>query len=257
VVVFKELSGVQMREITVVMLTVDRTPHKNYLAETLKNLERGEVWKSKHLNSFHLFDSGGFKGWPGEVLFGSGIQGEIHVHMTEKVLLANENVATALEFAAGLKSKWVLFLEDDIDVCGKFLDSVFIWLEEQEEYLLYSFGACYPDVSLPNKTSWKYPVNCFYGTQAIAFHSEMALNFSIYLSKNIFLKGKRGVAHDLLMAEWSKTRWPENKYFLASAPSFVQHIGMESVIDPRDKVHVFPSFQGNEWSYRQKEGMEK
>ena len=78
----QELPGVQMQEITVVMITVDRTPRKNYLLETLKNLERGDVWKSEHLHSFHLFDSGGSKNWPGRALFGSGIQCEIHVHMT-------------------------------------------------------------------------------------------------------------------------------------------------------------------------------
>ena len=77
------------------MITVDRTPRKNYLLETLKNLERSGVWKSEHLNSFHLFDSGGSKNWPGEVLFGSGIQGEIHVHTTVRPRVANENVVAA------------------------------------------------------------------------------------------------------------------------------------------------------------------
>jgi hypothetical protein len=220
-------------------------------------LERSEVWQSEHLHSFHLFDSGGSKNWPGEALFGSGIQGEIHVHMTVSPRVANENVAAAIGYAASLKSKWVLFLEDDIDVCGEFLDSVFLWLEEQDEYPLYSFGASYIDVCLPKRTSWEYPMGLFYGTQAIAFRSEKALDFSKYLKGNVFTKNKEGAAYDLIMANWSKTRWPENKYFLASAPSFVQHIGMESVINPREKVHTFYSFPGNEWSYRQRNSFPK
>jgi hypothetical protein len=245
-----------MQEIVVVMVTLDRFPQENYLAETLQNLKRAGVWESENLHSFHMFDSGSFSKWPDTVIDADMIHNKkIHIHRANLFRVANLNVAEALNFGASLNRKWVLFLEDDIDVCDKFIESVTLWLNEnglREDRHIFAFGANYDSIDSAyalKKTTWDYGINLFYGTQAIAFRSRDAHNLSCYLKENVFSQNAEGTAYDLVMASWAKDVWPEIKYFLASVPSFVQHIGRESIINPRPKTHMFPSFPGHNWKY--------
>jgi hypothetical protein len=233
------------------MVTVDRSPGKNYLAETLKNLDRGGVFNSEHLHSFHLFNSDDKSNW----LISNLIDyPTVYVNVPTKKLVANQNVAEALAYAALLDEKWVLFLEDDIDVCDSFIDSVYYWLEEHysKDVHLYAIGSPYPEIKMSvalGMTKWDYPIKAFYGTQSIAFHSDDAWSFSKYMKDHIFTRNKEGVCYDLHMQDWALKNWPSQKFFMASVPSFSQHIGMTSIIHQRASIHTFPSFPGHDWKY--------
>lgn len=278
-----------MREIAVVMITVDRRPGKNYLTETLNNLERSGVWKSKDLHSFHMFDSGadieivgtgttfGSLEWP-DIAIGAvpyfhdrpclvsdripdTIRSEgIYIHRAIPPRMANLNSAEALRFGASLGARWILFLEDDIDVCDEFIESVNLWLNENElrvDRHIFVFGANYSQVDeayAHGRSTWDYGINWFYGTQAIAFRSEDAYDLSCYLKENVFKRNLDGTAYDLVMSDWARATWPQVNHFLASAPSFVQHIGRESIVNPKVKTHTFPSWPGPKWKY---EGIER
>lgn len=247
------------RDIAAVMITVDRSPGQNYLAETLANLVRGGLLTSERLSHLVVADSGpgcAFSAaaleplavapvppWRGNILTLPGAR-----------YCANENVARALHAGVHHGAPWVLFLEDDIDVCADFFDSVGAWLDDhaRDDRRIYVFGANYPEVSeatARGETSWDYRVNKFYGTQALALRSEDALSLSTYLVEHCYDRAEDGTAYDLLMADWSQQRWPEIHHFLASAPSFVEHIGRKSLIRPRPETHRFPSWPGREWRY--------
>lgn len=163
--------------------------------------------------------------------------------------LANRNASDALEFASGIQRPWVLFLEDDIQVCARFFDSVSAWLTrwQSPEYRIYSFGCAYPEVSerIPGRESWPYPIDQFYGTQAFAIRREDAATLAEYLATTDDPPGQ----YDLSMHKWARKFYPSLNYFLASVPSFVQHIGTVSSIRPDEPSFTFQSFPGEDWSY--------
>ncbi len=239
-----------IQEIAPVMITVDREPKTNYLSRTLHNLLlRQGIYMSPNLQ---IFDSrpGGFAQ---SVVFNLGLADQVHIDTPTETRCANLNVAAALRGGA-FSSDWVLFLEDDIDVCGYFIDSVLAWLSDHvtEEYQVYPLGANYMDVISRYhevKTSWKYPIEKFYGTQAFALRSEDALNLAEFLERDPYHFNEEGTSWDLIMHLWSKHKYPDSDHFLTPCPSFVQHIGRNSTVKPRDDVHIFPSFPGPYWVY--------
>lgn len=226
----------------VVMITIDRSPKPNFIGQTLAALDRSGVFQSLLLDSFTIFDSGSaslkflpmINGWP--------------------VLSAKrcpvENTAAALRHGAESGSPWVLFLEDDIDVCGRFLESISMWLEDHAEgYEVFPLGANYNTIIAMErlgKTSWRYAVEQFYGTLAVAMRAETAGQVADYLMQR---RGStEGSPYDLYMADWARERGIT--YFLTPVPSFVQHTGVESVIRPGSIFHVYESWPGPDWSYK-------
>lgn len=247
------------RDIAAVMVTVDRSPGVNYLAETLENLKRGGLLTSQRLAAFLVTDSG-----PGCGFALSVTDSALRGHPTppysgvtggfEERVCANCNVARALRAGYESGAPWVLFLEDDIDVCADFFDSVGAWLDDHARDLrrVYALGANYPwveEATAAGCTAANYPIEQFYGTQAFALRSEDALSLSEYLVEHCYDREEDGTAYDLLMADWARQTWPEIGHFLASCPSFVDHIGRTSSIRPRSETHAFPSWPGRKWSY--------
>lgn len=247
------------RDIAAVMVTIDRSPGVNYLAETLANLGR-DSWGDR-LVSFDLYDSGGpsCPHWvrgtlPGTTLKVPTLVSRIGHLWPDRPVCPNRNVAGALRGGSEVDVPWVLFLEDDIDVCADFFDSVGAWLDDhaREDRRLYAFGANYrwvEEAMAEGRAAADYPLGQFYGTQAIALRSEDAASLSAYLVEHCYDRTEDGTCYDLLMADWARQTWPEIRHFLASAPSLIQHIGRTSSIRPRAETHTFPSWPGREWSY--------
>ncbi len=240
-----------IEDIAPVLITVDREPKANYLATTLRNLFSREIdlFGSSHL---HIFDSrpGGFAQ---SVVSKLGLDGYVSVDTPDDLRCANLNVAAALRDGAN-SSDWVLFLEDDIDICGDFMESTLRWLSEHvsDEYRVYPLGANYPSVlSLSHKgeTSWRYPIEKFYGTQAFVLRAEDAFTLAGFLEDDPYHFNEEGTSWDLIMHLWSKSYYPSILHFLTPVPSFVQHIGQNSTVNPRNDIHVFPSFPGPYWVY--------
>ena len=236
--------------ITVVMITVDRSPSPNYLGATLDNFDRGGVWRSSQVSEIHLLNSNEDTKWLRA--YRAQLDGRVIIHASVgRGLLPCENAGVALIAGAKSGSEWVLFCEDDIDVCDHFVDSVSRWLDRfvDPRYRVYSFGCAYPEAE-GAAPAWEYQVKDFYGTQCFAIRPKDAVSLGEYLLTN---PPVRGGAHpgkyDLMMHDWMKNTHPDLHCFLASAPSFVQHLGEQSVIEPREKVHQFKSWRGQQWRY--------
>jgi hypothetical protein len=239
-----------VKDIAAVMVTVDRSPSPNYLAETLGNLKRSDLRTSSRLHSFALSDSGLGLEWSRSVAESVFPELEFEELRSEpKRRNANTNVAHALHHGYNAGVPWVLFLEDDIDVIDRFFDSVGAWLDShaRPDRHLYALGC--PYAGRERTGAWEYAIDGFYGTQAVAFRRDDALDLSNYLVEHCYDRHPDGAMYDLLMHDWAYDRWPRIKHFLASIPSFVQHTGRESVINPRAHTHIFPSWPGPEWSY--------
>ena len=234
-----------------VLITANRSPRPNYLLTTLDNLltHGGLRAAPPELHTFTIIDgTADDLYWALDTL--DPLAGR-EVGCVSGALPANRNVAYALRFAASVGAPWVLFLEDDIDVCADFFASTAAWLADfaDPRYPIFPLGANYPQVDAPTNygCAWEYPIDKFYGTQALALRADTAVSVADYIDTHCYSRTHDGTAYDLLIADWARA----NGYgsFLTPAPSFVQHIGRESVIRPRAETHVFPSWRGHRWSY--------
>lgn len=257
-----------MRDIAAVMVTVDRSPSPNYLAETLANMKRGGLTESPRLRLYQehfglrIYDSSGSPSWAAEAFDSAGLA-ESPKDRTGIMMLpvfckpggrcANLNVSEALFEGSQSGAPWVLFLEDDIDVCADFFDSVGAWLDDHAQpwYPFYPLGASYPQVERAQSfgaSAWEYPIDKFYGTQAVAFPAHHAAAAAAYLAEHCYDRTEDGTCYDLLLADYARGLGGV-EYLLTPAPSLVQHKGRTSVIRPRPSTHTFDSWPGREWSY--------
>lgn len=264
------MSVTKVRDIAIVLITMDRTPRgkDNYLTTTLANFKRAGVFSSPRLHSFHVCDSGSPSGWLVSEVESVGLSGFLSLHMDGN-RLACENAGYALVTGGKTDATWTLFCEDDLDLCVDFLDSVGRWLDDHgtgptsDRYRVFIFGTPYPQVQWcveRDLTSWEYPVPNFYGTQCFAIRREDALSLGAYLLSNPRVRGIFNPnAYDLMFHDWMANTYPtpDDGYtdptphlFLASVPSFVQHVGRQSVCTGKDITHTFESWPGQDWSYK-------
>lgn len=243
------------RRWALVMRTVDRAPRKNYVGETLANLERAGLFRSEIPWTLAVVDSGSPDGF-----FDTEGLCRLHAREAGRVVLdrpmakrtPNLNAARALELGAATRADWVLFLEDDVDFCANFLESVDAWIgrHKRADRRVYTFCAAYEGVRTAQRErreSWDYPIGKFYGTQAYALWKDDARACADWMRAHPTYHGANK-SHDLLLKQWSREAYPKVDHFLASAPSFVQHIGRESSLH-FGRFHDYASFPGRQWGY--------
>lgn len=229
----------------VTLITIDRSPKRNYLADTLQNLQRAGVFSSHLLERFAIIDGGS----PSLDFLWDAVKLIPNRRMAfySSKTTATKNAARAFGMAGYHGSDWTLFLEDDIDVCANFLESVDAWLKKHADkgHVVYPMGANYSaidEMAARGRDYWSYGVQSFYGTLAVAMRPTDAMLVGAHL-----LASATADEYDLRIAEWAKGRGIT--HFLTPAPSFVQHIGAESTIRPGGDFHQYSSWRGKDWSY--------
>lgn len=247
-------------DIAIVMPTFDRSlvgGSESYLRATIENLRRGGLWQSQRRTTFLIVEGSGSA--EARMLVFSAL-GTLSAQYTGSAtrLLPCENAGRALNLGALTCAPWVLYIEDDIDVCADFLDGVGAWLDDHADpaHRLYAFGAAYtPQIEeqiARGRNAWEYPVHAFYGTQAIALRAEDARSLGEYWQASPKVRGVVAPGqYDLMVQDWLRNRFTEAEgRILASCPSFVQHTGRQSSIRPTDPCPpVFDSWRGREWRY--------
>lgn len=240
----------------IVISTADRSPHQNYLIDTLNNLHQGGVFTSRISHEVVLVDTG--KGnvhrTRAMVWFAThGIQPFITTPSRKGS--SPDNAALGLMTAVMLEPEWIIFLEDDIEVCGSFLESVDAWLSENAvpEVPVYPLCAAYGKNAGRNREdkSWRYGLGGFYGTQAYAIRTKYAGELAHFLEVEAEKRNQVN-GHDLLLKEWVLSRFPDCTHLLVPGMDFIQHIGKESSIH-FGRFHLYPHFGGREWTYRNPE----
>ena len=242
--------------IAIVMITIDRSAsgRENYLASTMQSLKDSGMQRTKVPYDFYIFDGGSES-----IDYISALRSDIfpitiYVPIGHK-LSPNMNAGRALLIGSQVQADWVLFLEDDIEVCKDFLDGVAWWLNHfaDTRHRLFTFYTCYHEVEQQHKGSgvgsWEYPVDKFYGTQCMALRPREAQSIGEYLVGLSYPTS----SYDIEIQNWTKA-FPNlmqegSECFLASVPCFVQHIGEQSVLfnDPK-RFHQCTSYQGKDWS---------
>jgi hypothetical protein len=226
---------------SIAVKTADRSPNKNYLFEMMK---RFGVW-SPLVHNVHIVDTGG-SDWLKDAFQEPGTIAPI-IHTQMEKLTLHQNAARAIRIAANDGADWTMVIEDDIDFCADFIGSVARWLKDlpAKTYKMFVLGANYSQLQNSKDIVWNYPVHNFYGNQALVWKSSVARELANWLGEDPHYNGVRNHGHDLLLQNWGKETG--QKFFAASVPSFVQHIGNESGIGNR--FFTFPSWPGRTWRY--------
>jgi len=240
-----------MPSLALSLITVDRSPRRNYLGQTLQSLAAGGIRNTSVPWSLDIVDSGStdsFFETEGVPEWLRDPRVRLHRPSDGESRGPNANAAEALRQAAGRQADWVLFLEDDILVCAHFLDSVSGWLDDHssESHRVVAFGAAYRELIAlreAGRARWEYPISAFYGTQCIALRTHDAADVATYWQHE-----DRQCLYDLLLKYWARERYPAHEYFAASVPSFVQHVGRDSAIH-YGRFHEFAAWAGSDWSY--------
>lgn len=241
-----------MLKFSIAMMTIDRAPKRNFLAETVANLARAGVFTSPHLGSFSVVDSGSEDL---QFIYDAFNDVDRGVYIATGQRLPTANAAFALRMAVRFAEPgaWVLFLEDDIDVCAEFLEGTAMWLDEHSaNQRVFPLGANYDFIDTAYRnghTSWDYPIEAYYGTLAVAMRQDDAMTIARHLA-GLAVGGQHPHSYDLHMADWARVHGVT--HFLTPVPSFIQHIGSESVIRPGSEFHTYSSWRGREWTYQPK-----
>lgn len=215
----------------------------DYLHATMANLERAGVFASQVPWRMVVTDSGDQGGFvrqyaPDRIVY------------QQTRAIPNLNGAAAILHAAALGVGWVLFLEDDIDVCDDFLESVNAWINDvvDAKYRVYSLCANYVELEDCDGPKWDYPVAKFYGSQALALRSGDAASFGAYVvaRQATWLSPKK---FDILLKEWHLKTYPPLENMAASFPNMVQHMGRVSSVHTDGPFHEYWTWPGPDWSY--------
>lgn len=242
-----------------VMRTVDRRPKAtNYLGATLARLD--DVAPTTGLLPLYLVDSGSpHPTWVTETIaaLNEGLplaHLDVELITSEVRLTNNQNAIRALEVGLDTGKPWIVHLEDDLDVIDDVFTGIAAWLGDHdgspfERFPLYTFHAPYKGVReavTRGHDFWRYPISVFYGNQCWAVRRIEALSLVDFLRVRV-PTWSSGQGFDLLIKAWATERG--HTHFLASAPSFVQHLGVESSLH-LGRFHQNSSWPGRAWSYK-------
>lgn len=220
--------------------TVDRSPMANYLQGTLAALARSKA------------------------VYACGFDVAIDI-IDGKGRTRNENGLACLDAALDRSPMWVLFLEDDLIFCRDFLGSIDRWLTVHAALpaagpRIYTFYTPLADVGRLYERSVAgrltvnggaldaipLPVGVWSHCQAIALRAADAAAARDWIRNRLPTWGSpRGF--DRLLRQWGLSTWANQRGVIASVPSFVQHVGRDSICGSR--WHESPCFGGVDWSY--------
>jgi hypothetical protein len=236
-----------MVKINIAIKTKDRSPRKNFLRTTLENMIRAGVLESPHLRALRVVNSDASSDWakPLPVITGPWV-----IDSCARTL--HQNASRCIELASQGDADYAMVLEDDLDFCDDFLESVVAWLADHavDGPQAYVLGASYSQIQATvnaGDSAWAYPIGAFYGAQALVWRREHATQLAEWLGPDPMYNGVRDHGHDLLLQKWGREQGLD--HFIASAPCMVQHIGNESGIG--NLFFQFP-WGGRDWRYERR-----
>jgi hypothetical protein len=134
--------------------------------------------------------------------------------------------------------EFILILEDDLDFSSDFLDKISHWLTKYIYVFSNNIVTLYTPYAEINqclregKDLWQYPIDGFYGTQAL-LGTPMIMH-----ECGEFIKKVERLPWDMAIKEWLKAT---NRGLISTVPCLVQHIGVISSIHGQH-MHTTPGF---------------
>jgi len=209
----------------------------------MESLIKSGLFESKISFELHLFDG---KSSSLDYLNQYKLLRNTFIHKTKKNITRNENWLRSVHHCKNKNCKFIIQIEDDILFCKNWLESINSYVTKHEKLVnknpMVTFYAAYQEIKRRTNKKveyWEESFQQFYGTQCILFKKDIALkavkhitdgikninNYTFkYRKKDVIPLGMKGACIDLWLQEWGIHEY-KGKFFLASCPSFVQHIG--------------------------------
>lgn len=256
------------RKYIIGVTSLDRSPKENYLKKTLENFDDSGIFKSRIPHEVHIFDSGSRDidyiptCYPLEIHF--PLQNEIdkirdiYNDPTRNQITLRQNMVCMATYCSNTDADFVIMMEDDVETCGNFLESVDSWVEKNfkpnKDKLMPVVSFFTPRKQIVEKfksgeSIWRYQASKYYGRQCTMVRKKDCSSIANWFIN--YFKGKSG-GHDLVLQGWMINKFSRRTHLYASSPCFVQHIGRFSSFVDRKKDRLKPisySYQGKKWSY--------
>ncbi|MCP4368493.1 MAG: hypothetical protein GY797_10350 [Deltaproteobacteria bacterium] len=135
-------------------------------------------------------------------------------------------------------SELILVLEDDLEFSSDFVQKLTFWLDRNNQHLKNNLVTLYtPYIEInrcldEGKDMWKYPIDAFYGTQALLGSRKL------FQECGESIRGVHGMLWDMAIKEWMKAT---GRGLVSTVPCFVQHIGVISSLHGQD-MHTTSGF---------------
>lgn len=220
-----------VKDIQIVMRTVDRRIEDSYLANTVAALKRQGVPAER----IHLFPTA-----PGLRYINEATRSACTLHVPARTYRATENMGIALLGAP--PCEWVLHLEDDVKLCADFLGSVSRWIDAHvnESHRLLTFFT--PDhrpmreAVRNQQAAFTFPLEKWASAVAVAMRGEDAEPCGRWILDKAptwrvgpnYPPWATHRGSDKMLAAWQVQAYPDVREALGSCPCFVQHLGKVS-----------------------------
>jgi hypothetical protein len=218
-------------KISVVMLTIDRSPKGNHLPQTIQSLKDSGLFEHPNFN-FTLTHSGEQESNISEALV---VHPELNIIKSEQLIPYNKAVAQAIETGLESNPGTVIFMEDDTKVCENFPQFATDAINAVgKSNPLIDFTTYYKEITdayFEGKQFINMQAKSFYGIQCLAMRKSAAVSLSKYIKKHHSIKAG-------FCDTWIESWQLEEKLkpiITCAVPSGVQHTGNNSTFD-----HHFP-----------------
>lgn len=219
---------------SIVIMSVNRAPKKNYIEPMINSLEKTGAFKRSDI-SITISDSGSED--LSYIDFVEDRNLPVKVLYSEKRLCLNENFSKAMIFGASETSEYVVFMEDDILVAPTLITEMDKFLKRYPKETIWSFHAMYAEVrkrAISGHDHWDMPKDKFYGTLCTVLRKDDARKLADYIYNVWYKKNGRKIGADIRIKIWLDKFYPGVDHIKCSAPSFVQHMGIESAVMRKD-----------------------
>ena len=160
------------------MMTVNRWPKPNYIRATFEYMKLGGVFDFPEVR-FVIAESGSEDASYLDFLEDDDVLRErVEIIRSPKRISLNRNFVRSLRLGAGISDEYVMLLEDDIEVCDRFMERVDTFLEKHGgEGVLWTFHQSYQEIVERYRDGfdyWNMEAESFYGTLCIVIEKATA-----------------------------------------------------------------------------------
>lgn len=227
---------------SIVMMTVNRAEgysgkSQNYVHTTIENLRKAHVFDYPG-TIVNLMESGSTDLSYLDFLKNSRDKYPVNIIQSNRRLFLPENFSRSLRYGAAQAKRYVILMEDDVELVPHFMDTLNKFVGKYNKEYLWSMHAAYKEIAKEakkGKDMFKLSAGKFYGNLCIILKVEYALELADWI--DVYrIKKKARKCVDLQVGKWLRVMHKDNPYVCCMCPCKVQHIGDESCIDNNKQV---------------------
>ncbi len=211
----------------------------NVIERTFESFKRSGMFESEIEFSIYLFESGSKDVSYLDFINEYNVRNNIQIFKSELSLDGNSNTHRMFFYLNKLPLNtfdFVIWMDDDVFVCNKFLENADVWIKNYANFSLFSsLYVPYNSFPIKGRTNVQLAnLPGFYGTCCTIFKPQLS-KYVLPLWYNQHFE-KFGYNPDTRFRDGLKQHFPLAKQICVSYPSLVQHMNIGSAIKQKTKV---------------------